>query len=459
MVPAFVPQLGDEEFDGLRRLIHAKAGITLGENKRALLASRLAKRLRAHGYATFRDYYELVTKGDPTGRELLELINCITTNKTSFFREPHHFDMLRKRLPEFLAAARARGTHRLRIWSAGCSTGEEPYSIAAVLDEELRGQGWDVKVLASDIDTAVLAQAEAGIYPARVADEIPPELRRRMFQDRGDHVRVTEALREMVSFRRVNLIEEAWPIRTRFDAIFCRNVTIYFDHATQQRLYARFAAQLEPHGYFFAGHSENLHWVRAFSLVGETVYRHATPGVRRRSSLPPRRRSLPPRLADAAIVSGQLFASAHPTLVRTVLGSCVAACVFDPEARVGGMNHFMLAQLDGADRPGAFGGEGAMTELLSRVLEHGGRRERLRAKLFGGASVLDLGDGVIPADNVRFARTFLERERIPVVAERVGGELPMQVHFETHTGRALVRVVEKTTITELEPARAAGGRP
>lgn len=435
--------IDDAEFEEVRRLVKAAAGITLGDAKRALVVARLGKRLRHHGFAAFRDYCELLRAADADGGEMKEFINCLTTNKTEFFREPHHFDWLRRTLiPELKERARAGGAKRIRLWSAGCSTGQEPYSIAMILADELGSSGWDIRILASDIDTQVLAEAERGEYPAEAAAQLPPELQRKYIEGSGSQIVVAPQIRALVAFRRINLIDPTWPIQIRFDAIFCRNVTIYFDRSTQERLYEHFVRHLEPHGYIVAGHSENLHWLPLLSPAGPTVYRAAAPVRARpaRSFAPPP----PARARDVAIQSGGYHAAAQPAVVRTVLGSCVAACLFDPERGVGGMNHFMLP--DGCETgwaPTRFGTH-AMEALIEALARAGADRRRLQAKVFGGAHVLVAARAnPIPDANVAFVRHYLAEQGIPIVSERLGGRQPMLVRFETHTGRAFVRLVDR----------------
>jgi chemotaxis protein methyltransferase CheR len=274
------------EFQRFRALVHRETGIALGESKRQLLCSRLGKRLRHLGYTTFTEYYEHLLTRDPGGEERGRMINAITTNKTDFFRERHHFDILRSRVLAPIAERAARGGPRtLRLWSAGCSSGEEPYSIAlTVLGALPRPWSWDVKILATDIDTDMLAVAAAGIYPADRVAGLPDELCHAHFQRgrgaQGGLVRVRSEVRSLVSFERLNLHDEQWPVRRSFDAIFCRNVIIYFDRALQQELIGRFLALLKPGGHLFLGHSESLLGMRAgLTHAGTTVYQKvAEPG-------------------------------------------------------------------------------------------------------------------------------------------------------------------------------------
>jgi chemotaxis protein methyltransferase CheR len=265
----------DRDFEFIRQLVGERTGIVLGENKRELVYGRLARRLRQLGVATFAEYCDFVQARPDT--EVHEIINAITTNLTSFFREAHHFQYLAGEvLPRLLERNAAK--RRLRIWSAGCSTGEEPYSIAVTLAESLPHiGGWDVRILATDVDSNVLATAERGIYALERVSGLEAERRRRWFRRgtgaQAGQAKISDEVKRLIAFRHLNLME-AWPMRGPFDAIFCRNVVIYFDKPTQARLFNRFAGILDPEGYLFVGHSETLLGVSdAFELVGRTVYR------------------------------------------------------------------------------------------------------------------------------------------------------------------------------------------
>jgi chemotaxis protein methyltransferase CheR len=271
-------RISDREFRDLRALILAKTGINLTEAKRQLLCARLGRRLRALGLATFGEYYALLCAPDATA-ECVEMINCITTNKTDFFREPHHFDVLRELVLE-PARERARrgGARRLAIWSCCCSSGEEPYTIAMAVTDALGGEpGWDVRILASDIDTAMLAQAERGIYEEARLQPIGRERWGRYFL-RGTGpsqgwYQVRPELRRLVTFRRIN-VAESLPVQGRFDAIFCRNALIYFTPELQRRVVEGFVRLLGPDDLLFVGHSESLYWARGIlEPVRNTVYR------------------------------------------------------------------------------------------------------------------------------------------------------------------------------------------
>jgi chemotaxis protein methyltransferase CheR len=263
------------DFDFLRGLVYDHAGIVVDEKKHDMLYARLARRLRALNLKTFAQYREYLRTHED--EELTNLINAVTTNLTSFFREPHHFDYLgRVVLPELLH--RNEHTRRIRLWSAGCSTGEEPYSIAMVLEEVIPPWlEWDVKILATDVDTQVVEIARQGVYWEDRLNGVSQERLRRFFlRGRGAQagkVRVDEELRRLVSVQPLNLLKD-WPMRGPFDVIFCRNVMIYFDQAVQKRLVERLAQILAPRGHLFIGHSETLDGLTdRFELVGNTIYR------------------------------------------------------------------------------------------------------------------------------------------------------------------------------------------
>jgi len=278
--------LTTQEFRLLRELIYRQTGIALREGKNALLKTRLLKRLRRYGCDSFSQYYDLLQNQDVGGCELQEMINAVTTNKTYFFREPHHFKCLEKLVLERAKRLAAAGRQpSLRFWSAGCSSGEEAYSIAITLADALVPLSrWDVKVLATDIDTQMLERGREAVYSGESVAELPHHLLERHFlrgQGRyADCVRVKPELRSLVSFGRINLAEEPWPLRGRFDAIFCRNVIIYFDRPTQQTVLQRLARCLNAEGILFSGHSENLFWLsELFQSVGNTAYQVRTTSV------------------------------------------------------------------------------------------------------------------------------------------------------------------------------------
>jgi chemotaxis protein methyltransferase CheR len=263
--------LGDHDFRRIRHIVRTRTGIELAESKRQLCQTRLIRRLRALGLASYTDYVALLD--DDHAPEHGELVNAITTNVTAFYRESHHFDLLRELLPKL--AARNR---RIRIWSAGCSSGEEPWSMAITIREALGTcAGVDIKVLATDIDTQVLAHARAGIYDDEHVEPVSPARRQRYFE-RGTgsnegRWRIGDDLRALVTFNHLNLFAP-WPMRGDFDVISCRNVIIYFDVDNKVKLLRRYHDLLAPDGHLFLGHSESITTgVSGFALVGRTAYR------------------------------------------------------------------------------------------------------------------------------------------------------------------------------------------
>lgn len=268
--------LSDKDFLRFRELIYDETGIALSERKKRLLVARLTKRLRALGLQSFGEYYDYLIN-NPAGKDEFEhFINRITTNKTDFFRERHHFDFLHDELlPDIIREGERSGQRRLRIWSAGCSTGEEPYSIAmTVADTFARARGWDIRILATDLDTNVLETASAGIYPSQTVAPINRDYLSRYFVRNGTGYEVCPEIKHQVVFRKLNLMQPAFPMKRPFDLIFCRNVIIYFDMETKTRLMNKFHEQLKPGGYMFIGHSESLMNMKtSFSYVKNTIYR------------------------------------------------------------------------------------------------------------------------------------------------------------------------------------------
>ncbi len=266
-------KLGDGEYEFLRSFVFEHSGISLGEEKRQLLYSRLSKRLRVLALDTFEEYCQLLKSGDK--EEVLYFTNAMTTNLTSFFRENHHFEYLSDVvLPELMKIK--SDTRKIRIWSAGCSTGEEAYSIAMTVKKVVPAS-WDVKILATDLDSNVVSTGKNGIYKIERVEGIDKALLKRWFLKgsgkNSGNVIVNSELKEMVSFRQLNLMEN-WPMKGLMDIIFCRNVVIYFDRPTQARLFERYAKVIHPDGRLFVGHSESLLKVTdRFELIGNTVYR------------------------------------------------------------------------------------------------------------------------------------------------------------------------------------------
>ncbi len=261
------------DFKTIAGLVYEHSGIVLGAHKRDMVYSRLARRLRALHLSSFREYCELLG-GSEGPDEYGSLINAITTNLTKFFRKSHHFDHLQKTaLAEVWQAARA-GKPRVRIWSAACSTGEEPYSIAmtAMASQKAAGRDWDFRVLATDLDTAVLNKAMAARYPSSALEDIPAQMREFSFEKDAGGVLVAPDIQSLVTFNQLNLLGP-WPMKGPFDVIFCRNVMIYFDAETKAKLVERLHAMLKSGGWLYVGHSESLlDQYHHFKLGGHTIY-------------------------------------------------------------------------------------------------------------------------------------------------------------------------------------------
>ncbi len=264
----------DRHFNLLRKLVAQQAGITLNDSKRELVYGRITRRIRALHLRSFDDYCHLIESGDED--EMVEFVNAITTNLTSFFRENHHFEFLSQTaIPSFLKINER--SRRIRIWSAGCSTGEEPYSIAMTLLESVPNPSrWDMRILATDIDSNVVATARAGLYGETRLQGITAARRKQWFlppERAGGPSQVKPEVSELIRFAPLNLMQE-WPFKGPFDAIFCRNVLIYFDKPTQQMLFQRFRKKTAEHGYLFIGHSESMFGADIdYELIGRTTYR------------------------------------------------------------------------------------------------------------------------------------------------------------------------------------------
>lgn len=264
--------LSDGDFSRFATLIHEACGIALTEQKRELLKARLRKRLRATGEPGYQAYYRRVSE-DSSGLELKELLDAITTNKTEFFRESRHFDHLRDTVIPAWLAARAGGDKPFRVWSAACSSGEEVYTLAMTLDQALAGKA-PFKVLGTDISGRVLARASEGVYEPRHLESVPEKLIETYFTPApGGRWAVGPALRQRVAFGRVNLTQPPWPMREPFDVIFCRNVMIYFNRVTQEKLVDDLTGLLKPGGYLYTGLSESLLAIKhALKTAGPSIY-------------------------------------------------------------------------------------------------------------------------------------------------------------------------------------------
>ena len=258
----------NRDFERVRDLIYKRAGIALAESKQEMVYSRLARRLRAIGIGSFVQYLDMLERGGDAD-EWEAFTNALTTNLTSFFRESHHFPIL----ADFAKTLKEPAT----VWCSASSTGEEPYSIAMTLCEAYGSLTPPVQIVATDIDTNVLATGANGVYPLERIEKMSPERIKKFFlRGKGAQegfVRVRPELRKLITFKQLNLLGDAWPISGPFDVIFCRNVMIYFDKPTQSKILSRFVPLMKPHALLFAGHSENFLYVSdALRLKGKTVY-------------------------------------------------------------------------------------------------------------------------------------------------------------------------------------------
>jgi chemotaxis protein methyltransferase CheR len=269
--------ISDAEYKDIADLIYRWSGISLGANKRSLVKSRLLKRIRHHKFKSFKEYYEYLLD-ESHKEELVEFINAISTNVTSFFREEKHFKILSELvLPDIVQRKKREQSRKIRIWSCACATGEEVYSILITLAEYFKGlSAWDIKVLGTDISLKVLAYAKAGVYEVERVKNMPRLLLNKYFDEEWEEnnrfYRVKYPLREMAVFGRLNLVGEVFPFSSKPDAVFCRNVMIYFDSKTKQSLIKRIYNCLAEGGYLFTGHSENL-------LGMDTGFKNIAPAV------------------------------------------------------------------------------------------------------------------------------------------------------------------------------------
>jgi chemotaxis protein methyltransferase CheR len=297
-----VLSMGLREFKLFRTLVHERTGIWLRDGKQVMLASRLSRRLRLHGLSDFAEYYDYVLRTPDNGEEIRELINCVTTNKTSFFRERHHFDFLANTVvPQIRSDARPGTQKVIRVWSAASSTGEEAYSIAITLLEVLQNSkntplaqntlqrprlsgsisspdAWKIEVVASDIDTKVLETATRAVYREDSLTTIDTPLQRKYFlrgtDDMAGYVKVKPDVSRLVQFKRINLMDAQWPLDGLFDVIFFRNALIYFNQETQNVFLRKMARCLKPNGYLFLGNSEHIPWLHEIlAPLNQTMYR------------------------------------------------------------------------------------------------------------------------------------------------------------------------------------------
>ncbi len=512
------PELGTREYKAIQHLIFELAGISLSDHKQIMVKGRLSKRLRKLELDSYAEYLSLLSSSN-AGEEITHFINSLTTNKTSFFREQHHFQYLKqKAFPQLVEQAKDGRPKKLRIWCSASSTGEEPYSIAMTVRDFFGASSeWDIRILASDIDTNVLQTASQGVYGNEYVEDIPKDMLHRYFHRAGERQHIQwEAksdLKDLITFRRINLMELNWPIHAVFDIVFCRNVMIYFNPDSQKTLIQRFANKMQSGGHLIIGHSESLFGISdVFKPIGETVYLkccepsstgpssslrtpHAlasqskdsgfssTHALTSSASEPrslltnPPSRSHPPvpsaishprpvgvRMASInkllgniprhPIIVGEVHASRENIWVSTLLGSCLAVCMYDEDTHIGGMNHFLIPSTTHSASHASSLGVHAMELLINQIMKLGGERRRLKAKIFGGAAVVRSSHSNIGEKNIEFAKSFLETESIPIVGSHTGGSQGMHVYFNPQTTKVFVRKLDQSTSFSVQAEQA-----
>lgn len=447
------------DLNRLRRLIYETAGITLSPEKKLMLEGRLKRRMSRLNLKSCSDYCKyLFASSVPDPEEMVHLLDAVTTNKTDFFRERAHFDYLTANaLPDVMA--RNRGNRDLLIWSAGCSSGEEPYTLAMVLNEWAKAHpGFRFRVLATDISTTILEKAAMGIYSSEAVAPVPIALRREYFmRSRNpelDRLRVVPELRTMVEFRRLNLMED-FAIPQPVDIIFCRNVVIYFDRPTQERLFAKFCRQLAAGGYLFVGHSESLHQMDLpLAPIAPAIYRKTLPATQ-----VPTNESVVP---EVYLQPGEIHLSRSPVILKTVLGSCVGVTFWSKRLGAGALCHGVLPrcpkQVQGQEAYRYV--DFAIRDLARRFDAMGALRRELQVKVFGGADVLPTAHNparpTVGDQNWHTALDILRAENLAVMASDVGGTLGRSLHFETETGRVYVRRLSHLPAGEEHRTQLAG---
>lgn len=439
-------EISTETFRAFQALVQRTTGIFLSPNKVPLLLSRTAPRLRATGIRTMADYLDALDGPEARTGELQAFINRMTTNKTDFFRERHHFDLLR----QHALTQRGRTPEQpFRAWSAGCSSGEEPYSIAMTLLEAGLPPPV-VDIVASDIDTQQLDVAKQGRYAAAGVRGLgDARLARWFLRGRGTYrglIQVKPRLRERVRFVHGSLLNDASAEERRFDVVFCRNTLIYFDRETQRRVVGQLVHALVPGGLLFLGHSENLLAAgHDLEPVGMTAFRVPQTGER----AAPAHVSLPGRPIQTRIELGARFSTASPALLRATSDAAVCVVLRDAKAGVSGMAVLLT---NSGDRCGR-----TLDGLLGEMMRLGARHARMTAKVFGAAASSGQSAplSAAAATTAGRVRTWLRREALAVEVERLGGVEGVQLRIETATGRVFARALGLAALRRVRVAETA----
>jgi chemotaxis protein methyltransferase CheR len=437
--------MSDRTFHRFSKFIQTELGIKMPDTKKTMLQARLQKRLWKLEMSSFDDYCDYLFSHEGMENELQHMINVVTTNKTEFFREPKHFEYLAERvLPEIVQKRGFADT--FMVWCAGCSTGEEPYSLAMVLNEFAeRNREFRFLILATDISSKVLDQAKLGIYEEERIESVPMNLRKKYLlrsktTDNG-LVRIIPELRARIRFRRLNFMDRNFGLRELMDMVFCRNVIIYFDRPTQEGVLNRICSYLRPGGYLFTGHSETLNGMKLpLAPVSHTVYRHVdAAGGKEQQELP-----------IIYLKPAEMCITDKPSVVRTVLGSCLAITMFHPRLGVAAICHALLPEPDqqSAEENAPVNPLKYVTlvipEMIAKLQEYGIKLEELEVKMFGGADMLttreDRGKNqAVGRLNSMKAVMLLESHGLKVKVSDVGGTLGRKIFFYTHTGEVLLK--------------------
>ena len=466
MVSASV--MSDRDFKRLGAFIYDQCGIKISPAKKPMLEARLQRRLRGLSLKSFGEYCDYLFGPRGMEEELVRMIDLVTTNKTDFFREPSHFDYLRENcLSELVDAGRAGFRKKLTVWSAGCSTGEEPYTLAMVLSEFAETHpGFQYTVIATDISTRVLATAALGVYETDRIGPVPLAMKKKYLLKSRDKsnglVRITPELRAHVKFRRLNFMDGDFGLREPVDIIFCRNVIIYFDKPTQENLLHRFHRHLAPGGYIFLGHSETLFGMDVpLVQAAPTIYRKPRGGGHMgadkgggtfgpatgnpRTAEVAETTPTGETLAQVYLRPGERHFAENPTLVTTVLGSCVSVTMHSRRLAAGAICHALLPEGNGEkDTVGFRYVDSSIRRMVGWFDRLGVRRRDIEVKLFGGADLLKVaatcaGNATVGHSNIEMAIKTIESEKLRLLASDVGGNAGRKLYFYSHTGEVLVR--------------------
>ena len=440
--------MSDETFSRFSEFIETEMGIKMPPAKKTMLQARLQKRLWRLGITTFDEYYQYVFSPEGRELELSNMIDVVTTNKTDFFREPKHFEFLtQKVLPELL---HRQGTDKTYIiWCAGCSSGEEPYSLAMILSDFAKHvRGFRFLILATDISTQVLEKAKLGIYDEEMIEPVPEVFRKRYLLKSKDKqkplVRIVPELRSLVKFRRLNLIKSDFGFREPMDIIFCRNVIIYFNRSVQEQVMGRICEHLKSGGYLFTGHSETLNGMKLpLKSTSHTVYQKEMSESTSLKELP-----------VITLKPAELFISEQPAIVRTVLGSCVAVTMFDQRRGVAAICHALLPE---GDDPSSHPSEKSSTSykyvnsvipiMVKRLLSYGADPKKLEVKLFGGSDMLSATirkSHIRPVgkSNIDAVIQAIKAQDLHLKVSDVGGTFGRKLLFYTNTGEVLLKRIK-----------------